>query len=434
MALLRVLPADPSTGRVRDIPLDRDAMTLGRGPECDVVLEDPSASRSHARLRRGPEGWMIEDLGSTYGTTVQGVVVRVHLLRPGDTIQVGGTRLCFLEAAEAPSKAPQPRARKRWLLGCAFGCLFPVTLATGLGIWLALRPGPEGTAALAAAAAFRQAAGQDARAAFAGALGQGLQARMREFDEAMWPTVDPDLGWRRFFATSLVAAGRPRAQHRPVLYYNPWADVGLITIWSPGGQVLDAQLIAGDCLRRGGSAPYGGRRGWLHQDAYGPVAVAALTAQSLRAFEDLMEDGRWTRGLEASTDAFRPGEPQTASRLACGLQFADLIRDLVAFVEPPGNPVQTGFIRLLEEGPAAVPRARGTPPASAAALRSMPHPAWASFRPAARVAAGDKVLVMAQDAAHPGRFLAAVFRVEGDQCVLERLDACSFQDWYGVRP
>src|SRR5271165_1664094 len=46
--------------------------TVGRSRECDVVLDDAGISRRHAELRPGPDGWTVEDLGSTNGVRVNG--------------------------------------------------------------------------------------------------------------------------------------------------------------------------------------------------------------------------------------------------------------------------------------------------------------------------------------------------------------------------
>jgi predicted component of type VI protein secretion system len=75
--------------------LDRPAVVLGRSKECDLVVDDPSASRRHAEVR-GENGdyWLI-DLGSTNGTEVNGKRVDRAKLEPGDVITVGQTRVTF---------------------------------------------------------------------------------------------------------------------------------------------------------------------------------------------------------------------------------------------------------------------------------------------------------------------------------------------------
>ena len=67
----------------------REELLLGRHPSCDVVVDDPSVSRRHARLRYRDGGWTVCDLDSTNGTTVNGCRVGRCILRPGDRLGLG---------------------------------------------------------------------------------------------------------------------------------------------------------------------------------------------------------------------------------------------------------------------------------------------------------------------------------------------------------
>jgi hypothetical protein len=70
--------------------------TIGRSRECDVVVEDSGISRRHAEIRQGPDGWTVEDLGSTNGVRVNGAPVRgAHPLEPGDRVELGSTEMVF---------------------------------------------------------------------------------------------------------------------------------------------------------------------------------------------------------------------------------------------------------------------------------------------------------------------------------------------------
>ena len=50
----------------------RTVFTIGRSPVCDLPLADMTVSWHHAELRRSGEAWVLVDLGSTNGTTVNG--------------------------------------------------------------------------------------------------------------------------------------------------------------------------------------------------------------------------------------------------------------------------------------------------------------------------------------------------------------------------
>ena len=51
-------------------PLVKPITTIGRSPDNDIVLDDASVSRHHARVVRTAEGFHLEDLNSFNGTTV----------------------------------------------------------------------------------------------------------------------------------------------------------------------------------------------------------------------------------------------------------------------------------------------------------------------------------------------------------------------------
>jgi hypothetical protein len=70
--------------------------TIGRSRDCAIVLEDAGISRLHAEIRPGPEGWTIEDLGSTNGVLVNGHgLAGAQLLHPGDRLELGSTEMVF---------------------------------------------------------------------------------------------------------------------------------------------------------------------------------------------------------------------------------------------------------------------------------------------------------------------------------------------------
>ena len=81
-------------------PLTAPGVTIGRGTEADLRINDPGVSRLHARIQvvdtpSGPQ-LSIEDLGSTNGITVDGVRTRQAALRQGSRIEVGSTRLSIV--------------------------------------------------------------------------------------------------------------------------------------------------------------------------------------------------------------------------------------------------------------------------------------------------------------------------------------------------
>ncbi|HEY3313103.1 MAG TPA: FHA domain-containing protein [Anaerolineales bacterium] len=64
-------------------------LVMGREPGCDVVIPDRQVSRYHARLTPGPNGVVLEDLGSKNGTHYNGNLLSGQVvLQDGDTLQI----------------------------------------------------------------------------------------------------------------------------------------------------------------------------------------------------------------------------------------------------------------------------------------------------------------------------------------------------------
>jgi pSer/pThr/pTyr-binding forkhead associated (FHA) protein len=80
----------------RRVVLPAQGAVLGRSRDCDVVLDDSSVSRRHARLRPQQDRWTLEDLDSTNGVRVNGRTLRgVQAVRSGDRIELGSTEMLF---------------------------------------------------------------------------------------------------------------------------------------------------------------------------------------------------------------------------------------------------------------------------------------------------------------------------------------------------
>ncbi len=70
-------------------------LSMGRLPECTITLADPNVSRRHAEIRPHGDAWLLTDLRSTNGTTVNGTRITSHRLLDGDRIQIGNTVIEF---------------------------------------------------------------------------------------------------------------------------------------------------------------------------------------------------------------------------------------------------------------------------------------------------------------------------------------------------
>lgn len=80
-----IVRTGPNPGMVFD--LTKEITTLGRDVANDIVLGDPEVSRQHARLTRTPGGFVLEDLGSTNGSFVNGErLTSPRVLNQGDLL------------------------------------------------------------------------------------------------------------------------------------------------------------------------------------------------------------------------------------------------------------------------------------------------------------------------------------------------------------
>ena len=78
--------------------LEQDRTSLGRGPECEIFLDDVTVSRCHSVVTRGPDGFTLHDEGSLNGTYVNRRRVESSKLEDGDEVQIGKYKLTFLES------------------------------------------------------------------------------------------------------------------------------------------------------------------------------------------------------------------------------------------------------------------------------------------------------------------------------------------------
>lgn len=95
-------------------PLEgRGPWSIGRSEENDIVVQDPNVSRRHARLSRSENGFVIEDLGSTNGTLLDGAPIDRERIESGDELTFGGATARFVRR----TNGAEGSARDRWDFG-----------------------------------------------------------------------------------------------------------------------------------------------------------------------------------------------------------------------------------------------------------------------------------------------------------------------------
>lgn len=73
------------------IPINTDTITIGRDPECDLIIRDEGVSRFHMEVTRSRLGYLfVRDLESTNGTYVNGKRILEAEVRDGEKFVLGG--------------------------------------------------------------------------------------------------------------------------------------------------------------------------------------------------------------------------------------------------------------------------------------------------------------------------------------------------------
>jgi predicted component of type VI protein secretion system len=89
----------PTVGKV--YPLEAAEISIGRDSSNMVAINDAEVSRRHARMELRGSAYMIQDLGSTNGTFVNGTrITGMQVLNPGDTVAFGEGIVLLFDAAE----------------------------------------------------------------------------------------------------------------------------------------------------------------------------------------------------------------------------------------------------------------------------------------------------------------------------------------------
>lgn len=85
---------------LKEFTLAKERTTIGRKAVNDVQIEDTFLSGEHAVIVQLGNDCILEDLGSTNGTVVDGKPVKRHLLKSNEVIEFGDYKLNFVDDAD----------------------------------------------------------------------------------------------------------------------------------------------------------------------------------------------------------------------------------------------------------------------------------------------------------------------------------------------
>ena len=106
---------------VREVPLDGGRLTLGRHHDNDIVLPHATVSSRHAALTLDGAQWVLDDLGSSNGTLLNGQRLTRATLAAGDRIGIAVFEITLVGELIAP--APSAPARLEILNGPRAGTI-----------------------------------------------------------------------------------------------------------------------------------------------------------------------------------------------------------------------------------------------------------------------------------------------------------------------
>ena len=86
--MLRIILKFNSTV-INELKIDQDEIIIGRDSDNEVQIDNAAVSREHAKIIRGPNSYLIEDLNSTNGTFVNGKKINKKFLNKNDEISIG---------------------------------------------------------------------------------------------------------------------------------------------------------------------------------------------------------------------------------------------------------------------------------------------------------------------------------------------------------
>lgn len=110
-----VLVMNRTDGERRSFSIVRDVTVFGRREDCDFRIPLGDISRKHCRLVKSESSILVQDLGSSNGTYVNGTRIQESEVGAGDTIQIGGvTFVVQVDGVpgeeDIPSSSPAPHS------------------------------------------------------------------------------------------------------------------------------------------------------------------------------------------------------------------------------------------------------------------------------------------------------------------------------------
>ena len=86
---------------LKQIETDKGEITIGRGSNNDIQIDNLGVSNAHAKIIKDPDAYMVVDLNSTNGTILNDKQIKKAKLAPQDTLTIGKHTLTITSIDEA---------------------------------------------------------------------------------------------------------------------------------------------------------------------------------------------------------------------------------------------------------------------------------------------------------------------------------------------
>ncbi|MFL0808784.1 MAG: FHA domain-containing protein [Agarilytica sp.] len=97
----------------------KDTLHIGRHPDCNITIDDPTVSGKHAELSVEPSVCLLKDMGSTNGVRINGDKITQTSIEPGTLFSIGTHEFEYL--LEIPSDLDKTlKIKKSWIPGVYF--------------------------------------------------------------------------------------------------------------------------------------------------------------------------------------------------------------------------------------------------------------------------------------------------------------------------
>jgi len=129
MAMAKLIISGPE--ETKEVLLEPKGATLGRGSNCDIILDHNNVSRLHARIFRDPFGrCIIEDLESHNGVLVEGQRIRIQAVLPGQKISIPPFTLSLLQELDQQVVPESPIRTSSLVIDKGLARLLPFYIIT----------------------------------------------------------------------------------------------------------------------------------------------------------------------------------------------------------------------------------------------------------------------------------------------------------------